>query len=87
MENNVPYFIGISIDFVGGFDLLDFVDCFRGRAIQFIDYGKTSPFYLSPEISNPGSTFTELGLFYSNPHLSGLILKYSGEILMLLNPS
>ncbi|MDN3621375.1 hypothetical protein QWY81_18045 [Polaribacter undariae] len=85
-ENKSSYFIGVNIDFVSGFEPSDFVEYFRGNIVNFIDYGKTSPYDFPPEIKELGEFWTELGVFYKNHHLSGIILRYSNEFYILLNP-
>lgn len=83
-EYEMPYFIAVDIAFTSGFNYDDFVEYFRGSGVQNIDYGKV--FNGASEMSQYGETWTKLGVFYENPHLSGFILRYKGQFKILLNP-
>jgi hypothetical protein len=83
-NNNLPYFIAVSMDFTSGFDFDDFREYFLGTGVFNADFGKIIPEY--PENNNWGENWTELGKFYELPHLSGLILRYNNEYKILLNP-
>lgn len=82
-NNELPYFIAVSIDFVSGFNHDDFIEYFLGRGVEFIDYEKK----LAPDVFNHlGKNWTELGEFYNNLQLSGIITHYGGTFRLLLNP-
>lgn len=81
---NVPYFLAVSIDFTSGFDFDDFIQYFLGTDVYNADYGIEIKEY--PEYKMWGKNWTELGLFYEAPTLSGLILRYNNEHKLILNP-
>lgn len=84
-KTHSPYLLCIDIDFVSGFDFNDFVSYFRGTQTTFADYGKH--FLGHPELNCLGETWSDLGIFYSNPQISGLLLRFNNEIRLLLNPN
>ena len=83
-NHNLSYFICVDIDFVSGFEPSDFYEHYKGRGVEFIDYGKLDN--LTDQFKHLGQNWTELGLFYDNPQLSGIITYHSGEFQILLNP-
>ena len=74
----------VSIDFTSGFRHQDFVEYFLGKRVESVDYG-------SPDISNLeqfrhlGKQWTELGEYYKNSQLSGIIILDNHEFRLLLN--
>lgn len=82
---NTPYFICVDIDFESGFEHEDFEEYFRGSQVEFIDYG--SLLGNLEQFRHLGKQWTELGVFYSNLQLSGIITLYNGKFKPLLNPS
>ncbi len=83
-ECHIPYFLAVSIDFTSGFDIDDFKQHFLGTDVYNIDFGADIPEYHENKIW--GKNWTELGLFYNTPNLSGLILRYNNANSLLLNP-
>ncbi len=83
-NHKLSYFICVDIDFVSGFEPSDFYEHYKGKGVEFIDYGKLDS--LTDQFKYLGQNWTELGLFYDNPQLSGIITYYSGEFQILLNP-
>lgn len=81
---NIPYFLAVSMDFISGFDFDDFKRYFLGMGVYNADYGLEIPEY--PDNKIWGQNWTELGLFYDTPTLSGLILRYNNENLLIINP-
>lgn len=81
-KNNIPYFLGIYIELESGFNCEDFVEYFLGQECQFIS---KDTFSNKTSEVNFGDR-TKLGIFYSNIHLSGLILFYNNSFKLLLNP-
>ncbi len=84
LTSDLPYFIAIDIDFISGFNFDDFTNYFRGKRTTFVDFGKQITG--NPEIDQLGKEWSELGEFYSNEQLSGLILRYNNETKLLTNP-
>ncbi|MGJ8661748.1 MAG: hypothetical protein ACSHXL_06905 [Bacteroidota bacterium] len=84
-DYELPYFIGVDIDFISGFDFEDFVAYFRGSGVVNADYGKVFPG--AEEMNQYGEEWTQIGVFKDNPQLSGFILRYNNEFKILLNPS
>lgn len=85
LKENLAYFICVSVDFVSGFDIADFSEFFLGMGVENIDYG--TPFNEPEEFKHWGSTWTELGKFYDNPQLSGIIIYYNNSFTFLINPN
>ena len=85
LENNSPYILCVSIDFGSGFDFNDFNEYFIGKGVENIDFG--TPLGNMEEFKQWGKTWTELGEFYNNPTLSGLILLYNNEFRFIPNPN
>lgn len=79
-----PYFIAVSIDFTSGFDYEDFKEYFLGKGVEFVDFD--SPIANLEQFSHLGKEWTELGIFYNNPQLSGLLILERNEFKLLLNP-
>lgn len=84
-EYNMPYFICVYIDFVSGFDHRDFRERFLGRTVEFIDFG--TPLGNLEQCRHIGQTWTELGEFYNNLQLSGILTFYNERFRLLLNPN
>jgi hypothetical protein len=82
--NKLPYFICIDIDFVSGFEPSDFYEHYKGKGDEFVDYGKFDD--VADQFKHLGKNWTELGLFYDNPQLSGIITYYNSRFQILLNP-
>jgi hypothetical protein len=80
----LPYFIAISIDFISGFDIEDFKEYFLGKGVEFIDFD--TPIAKQKQFSHLGKEWTELGIFYDNIQISGLIILYNNSYSLLLNP-
>ena len=80
-NDKLPYFICIDIHFLSGFEPSDFYEHFKSPGV---DYGKFDDATNQFEHLNGNST--ELGLFYDNPQLSGIITYYNCEFQILLNP-
>lgn len=83
-KEELAYFICVYIDFISGFDIEDFKEYFLGIGVENIDFetavGK------SDEFKHLGSTWTELGEFYNNLQLSGIIIFYNNSFYCLMNP-
>jgi hypothetical protein len=84
-KEQLPYFIGVSIDFVSGFDHNDFTEYFLGKGVEFADFGK--PIAELEQFKHFGKIWTELGEFYNNPQLSGVITLYGNKFSLLINPN
>jgi len=84
-ENHLPHILCISIDFISGFDFDDFTQYFLGKGVENIDFG--TPLGNREEFKQWGQTWTELGEFYNNPTLSGLILLYNNKFRFIPNPN
>ena len=82
-KNHFPYMLCVSIDFGSGFDFNDFNEYFIGKGVENIDFG--TPLGNMEEFKQWGKTWTELGEFYNNPTLSGLILLYNNEFRFIPN--
>jgi len=80
----LPYFIAISVDFLSGFELEDFKEYFLGKGVEFIDFDTTIA--KQKQFSHLGKEWTELGIFYDNIQISGLIILYNNSYNLLLNP-
>lgn len=83
-ECNYPYFIAIALDFTSGFKFEDFDEYFLGSKVGF-DCDDTD-YETSLEDRDYGTEWTELGIFYNNPQLSGLIILDNNKYHLLLNP-
>lgn len=79
-----PYFIAVSIDFTSGFDYEDFEEYFLGKGVEFVDFD--TPIANLKQFNHLGKEWTELGIFYDNPQLSGLLILKGDEFKLLLNP-
>lgn len=79
-----PYFIAVSIDFTSGFDYEDFEEYFLGKGVEFVDFD--TPIANLEQFNHLGKEWTELGIFYNNPQLSGLLILKGNEFKLLLNP-
>ncbi|MDP2385567.1 MAG: hypothetical protein Q8M29_04295 [Bacteroidota bacterium] len=79
-----PYLICVDIDFTSGYEPADFEEYFRGHQIEFVDYG--DKLVSDEKFNHPGNFWTELGVFYDTPQLSGIITLYNGEYKLLMNP-
>ncbi|MFD0931406.1 hypothetical protein ACFQ0R_02225 [Psychroflexus salinarum] len=85
IENHkLSYFLCIDIDFVSGFEPSDFYEHYKGKGVEFVDFGKFDD--TMDQFKHLGKNWTELGLFYDNPQLSGIITYYNSEFQILLNP-
>jgi hypothetical protein len=82
--HKLSYFLCIDIDFVSGFEPSDFYEHYKGKGVEFVDYGKFGN--ATDQFKHLGKNWTELGLFYDNPQLSGIITYYNREFQILLNP-
>jgi len=82
---NLPYFIAVSIDFVSGFNFIDIKEHFLGKEVEFNDYDTTIA--KLPQFNHLGKEWSEMGIFYDNPQLSGLIIQDNNRFNLLLNPS
>lgn len=80
----LPYFIAISTDFISGFDIEDFKEYFIGKGVEFIDFD--TPIAKQKQFSHLGKEWTELGIFYDNLQISGLIILFNNSYSLLLNP-
>lgn len=83
-KEKVPYFICIDIDFVSGFSERDIKNRFLGKGSYFADYGTTIS--KLEQFKHMGEYWTELGEFYDNLQLSGIIIHYNQKFSLLLNP-
>lgn len=83
-EYSMPYFICVYIDFVSGFDHQDLRERFLGRGVEFVDFG--TPIANLEQFKHMGQTWTELGEFYNNSQLSGILTFYNEQFKLLLNP-
>jgi len=84
IQNQLPYFICIDSDFRNAFNYNEFVECFLGSSV--IDTTPCPEACYLPEYDEWGIEFTDLGVFYKNPLLSGVIIKICNEFKILLNP-
>jgi hypothetical protein len=84
-EYSMPYFICVYIDFVSGFDHGDLRERFLGHGVEFIDFG--TPIANLEQFRHMGQTWTELGEFYNNLQLSGILTFYNEQFKLLLNPN
>ena len=84
-EYNIPYFICIYIDFVSGFDHKDIRERFLGHGVEFIDFG--TPIASYDQFRHMGRTWTELGEFYTNLQLSGIVTFFNEQFKLLMNPN
>jgi len=84
-EYDMPYFICIYIDFVSGFDHKDIQERFLGHGVEFIDFG--TPVASYDQFRHMGQTWTELGEFYTNLQLSGIVTFFNEQFKLLLNPN
>lgn len=84
-KTNYPYFIAIALDFASGFYVEEFAEYFRGKSVGF-DCEDDSDYEVSEEDKDYGTEWTELGVFYENPQLSGLIILDNKKFYLLLNP-
>jgi hypothetical protein len=84
-EHRMPFFICVYIDFVSGFDHRDFVERFLGRGVEFIDFG--TPIANHEQFRHMGQSWTELGEFYNNLQLSGIVTFFNERFELLLNPN
>jgi len=83
-ENGLSFFIGVSIDLASGFDFEDFKEHFLGKTVEVIDYHK--PEAKLEQFNHYGKIWTELGEFYNNLQLSGVIILYRENFHFLINP-
>ena len=81
----MPYFICIYIDFVSGFDHKDIRERFLGHGVEFIDFG--TPIASYDQFRHMGQTWTELGEFYTNLQLSGIVTFFNEQFKLLMNPN
>lgn len=84
-QTKCPYFIAIALDFASGFGLDNFKEYFLGRGVEF-DCKEDSEHEISIEDREYGTEWTELGIFYENPQLSGIIVLDNKNFYLLLNP-
>lgn len=84
-QTNYPYFIGIYLDFACGLCYEDFEEYFLGKVVGF-DCEVDPDYEASLEDRDYGTEWTELGIFYKNPQLSGLIIYDKSKYNLLLNP-
>lgn len=84
-KTNYPYFIAIALDFASGFYVKEFAEYFRGKSVGF-DCEDNSDYEALEEDKDYGTEWTELGVFYENPQLSGLIILDNKKFYLLLNP-
>lgn len=83
-KEELAYFICVYIDFISGFNIDDFKEYFLGIGVQNIDF--ETPVGKLDEFKHLGSTWTELGEFYNNLQLSGIIIFYNNSFYFLINP-
>lgn len=83
-NEELPYFICVYVDFISGFDTDDFRQYFLGMGVENIDFG--TQINEIDEFEHFGSSWTELGEFYNNPQLSGIIILYNNCFSFLINP-
>lgn len=84
-KTGYPYFLCIALDFACGFEFEDFEEYFLGKGVEF-DCEEDSEHETSIEDREYGTEWTELGIFYKNPQLSGLIILDNNKYHLLLNP-
>lgn len=84
-ECNYPYFIAIALDFASGFEFDNFEEYFLGKGVEF-DCEEDSEHETSIGDREYGTEWSELGIFYKNPQLSGLIILDNNKCHLLLNP-
>jgi hypothetical protein len=84
-QTGYPYFLCIALDFACGFEFDDFEEYFLGKGVGF-DCEEDSEHETSIEDREYGTEWTELGVFYKNPQLSGLIILDNNKYHLLLNP-
>lgn len=84
-EHGIPFFICVYIDFVSGLNHRDFRERFLGRGVEFIDFG--TPIASHEQFRHMGQCWTELGEFYNNLQLSGILTFFNERFKLLLNPN
>ncbi|WP_276371461.1 hypothetical protein [Chryseolinea sp. H1M3-3] len=84
-EYKVPFFICVYIDFASGFKHRDLQDNFLGRGVKFVDFG--TPMASMEQFRHLGQAWSELGEFYNNLQLSGIITFFNEQFKLLLNPN
>lgn len=84
-NTNYPYFIAVALDFASGFQFDNFEEYFLGKRVGF-DSEEDSEYGTLIEDTEYGTEWTELGVFYKNPQLSGLIILDKSKYHLLLNP-
>lgn len=84
-KTNYPYFIAIALDFASGFEFDHFIEYFLGKRDGF-DCEEDSEYETLIEDTEYGTEWTELGIFYKNLQLSGLIILDKNKFHLLLNP-
>ncbi|MGG5504919.1 hypothetical protein ACPDHQ_15995 [Myroides odoratimimus] len=84
MRNATPFFLCVDVDMISGFTFEDFKENFLGRIVEFIDFDINEKYYT--DIGFIRKEWTQLGEFYSNFHISGVILYSSNSFRILFNP-
>jgi hypothetical protein len=85
IENHkLLYFLCVDIDFISGFEPSDFYEHYKGKGVGFVDYCKFN--VIPNQFKHLGKNWSELGIFYDNPQLSGIITHYNREFQILINP-
>lgn len=54
------------------------------KGVEFVDFD--TPIANLEQFNHLGKEWTELGIFYDNPQLSGLLILKGNEFKLLLNP-
>lgn len=84
-KEKLPYFICVYVDFISGFETDDFRQYFLGREVENLDFD--TPINETHQFEYFGSSWTELGEFYNNLQLSGIIIFYNNNYSFLINPT
>lgn len=84
-EYNYPYFIAIALDSASGFEFDHFEEYFLEKRVGFY-CEEDSEYETFIEDTEYGIEWTDLGIFYKNPQLSGLIILDNKKYHLLLNP-
>lgn len=85
IENNVPFFLFIEVDFLSGFALDEFKEKFLFSSAGFTpnEYIKYQKYITDLEL---GQCWSKLGDFYLYPFLSGVFILYNNQFYLLLSP-
>jgi len=83
-QYKLPFFICVEIDFFSGFSHDEFTEYFLGSDVEFWDFDPEN--IITTDIGILGSQWTNLGEFYQNIQISGIITCLNNEFKVLLNP-